>query len=923
MANTYKDIIITPFRADANNDPVIKFSSGDATSNVDMNVRFYATSNGTLSFEGTSGQLFSVTNDLTGTIFSVNDISGIPSIEVDAAGKISMAHFGGNVGIGTANATSKLHVVGTANISSTITASGVDLLSNDYSTYLMAKGGIDGANTINTTQTTNITNLTTGLTGANTNITNLTTGLTGANTNLSGNVAIFTGAFTGSNTRLSGAESNVIALQGGLSGSNTNITNLTTGLTGANTNIATKDSVANVYATYLVAKGGIDGANTINTTQTTNITNLTTGLTGANTNITNLTTGLTGANTNITTQTTNITNLVTGLNGANTNINTKDSVANVYITWNYLNANITSFASYANTTFTTNAHIDTKIAAVIDSSPEALNTLRELANALGNDSSFSTTVLTQIGTISANTIALQGGLSGANTNIATKDSIANVYATYLMAKGGIDGANTINTTQTTNITNLTTGLTGANTNITNLTTGLTGSNTSVTNLTTGLTGANTNITNLTTGLTGANTNLSGNVAIFTGAFTGTNTNLSGNVAIFTGAFTGSNTRLSGAESNVIALQGGLTGANTNITNLTTGLTGANTAIALRALAASPTFTGNSTFDTNVLFIDSLNDRVGLLTTLPTHTLDVRGTANTGVLTATSVSSSGVELRANDYATYLMALGGLTGANTNITNLTTGLTGANTNIALRATLANPTFTGVVTIPNLTLTAAGGIEGGQLDLANAITNTTITTGIAIDIYGDKVRIFEKGGTNRGAYLDLSAASAGVGSNLLAGSSTGGSNTISEPISYIVQSYVTSSVNTYPIGVTVSSVNNVSVYLNGVYQNKNQYVLSNSSSNVQFTDATLASSLSLELITIGAPTILSSYIVQSYVTSSVNTYPIGVTVSSVNNVFVHLNGVYQNKNQYVLSNSSSNVQFTDSTLTSSLSLEITTIR
>ena len=51
-----------------------------------------------------------------------------------------------------------------------------------------------------------------------------------------------------------------------------------------------------------------------------------------------------------------------------------------------------------------------------------------------------------------------------------------------------------------------------------------------------------------------------------------------------------------------------------------------------------------------------------------YRLDVRGTANTGTLTSTSVSSAGVELRANDHATYLVALGGLSGANTAITNL---------------------------------------------------------------------------------------------------------------------------------------------------------------------------------------------------------------------------------------------------------------
>jgi microcystin-dependent protein len=159
------------------------------------------------------------------------------------------------------------------------------------------------------------------------------------------------------------------------------------------------------------------------------------------------------------------------------------------------------------------------------------------------------------------------------------------------------------------------------------------------------------------GLTGANTNLSGNVAIFNGAFTGSNTRLAGaesNVIALQGGLAGANTLngtqttnitnlttgLTGANTNITNLTTGLTGANTNITNLTTGLTGANTAIALRALAASPTFTGNSTFDTNVLFVDSLNDRVGILTTAPGFSLDVRGTANVGALTATGTVTLG-------------------------------------------------------------------------------------------------------------------------------------------------------------------------------------------------------------------------------------------------------------------------------------------
>lgn len=105
MANTYKNIVITPNRdTDAANVPVIRFSGGDASTNTDINVRVYTTQSGTLSFEGSAGQLFSITNDLTNSIFSVNDVSGIPSIDVYANGNILLAPFGGQVFVGnTAN----------------------------------------------------------------------------------------------------------------------------------------------------------------------------------------------------------------------------------------------------------------------------------------------------------------------------------------------------------------------------------------------------------------------------------------------------------------------------------------------------------------------------------------------------------------------------------------------------------------------------------------------------------------------------------------------------------------------------------------------------------------------------------------------------------------------------------------------------
>lgn len=96
MADSYKDIIITPNRSNTA-DPKIEFRGGNTTVNTAITIQTYPTSNGTISFEGAAGQLFSITNDLTGSIFSVNDVSGIPSIEVFANGQINMAQYGGNV----------------------------------------------------------------------------------------------------------------------------------------------------------------------------------------------------------------------------------------------------------------------------------------------------------------------------------------------------------------------------------------------------------------------------------------------------------------------------------------------------------------------------------------------------------------------------------------------------------------------------------------------------------------------------------------------------------------------------------------------------------------------------------------------------------------------------------------------------------
>jgi hypothetical protein len=75
-----------------------------------------------ITFSGAAGQLFSISDSFTGTLFAVNDISGIPSIEVFDTGAVNLAQYNGYVGIATtATAAAKLTVGGGVNITGVTT----------------------------------------------------------------------------------------------------------------------------------------------------------------------------------------------------------------------------------------------------------------------------------------------------------------------------------------------------------------------------------------------------------------------------------------------------------------------------------------------------------------------------------------------------------------------------------------------------------------------------------------------------------------------------------------------------------------------------------------------------------------------------------------------------------------------------------
>jgi hypothetical protein len=80
--------------------------------------------------------------------------------------------------------------------------------------------------------------------------------------------------------------------------------------------------------------------------------------------------------------------------------------------------------------------------------------------------------------------------------------------------------------------------------------------------------------------------------------------------------------------------------------------------------------------------------------------------------------------------------------------------------------NNIFTGTNTFNDVvTIGASSGDEGGELQLATAQTNTTLTGSVvSVDIYRNRLRIFEAGGDARGVHIDLSKTPGGNAGELM---------------------------------------------------------------------------------------------------------------------------------------------------------------
>jgi hypothetical protein len=162
-------------------------------------------------------------------------------------------------------------------------------------------------------------------------------------------------------------------------------------------------------------------------------------------------------------------------------------------------------------------------------------------------------------------------------------------------------------------------------------------------------------------------------------------------------------------------------------------------------------------------------------TLPGNTFAVKYANGTTVSLGGSYGDA-------DVATFLAAFGSNTISTTgNITagnfvgngaaltdvtvNVAGNIVGTSSNVTLVAGAYSATMdnTGYFSAPILKSTSSSGNEGGEIQLVKS-ANATISTGVVIDSYNDRLRIFENGGNARGVYVDLSKAPDGVAGEML---------------------------------------------------------------------------------------------------------------------------------------------------------------
>ena len=155
-----------------------------------------------------------------------------------------------------------------------------------------------------------------------------------------------------------------------------------------------------------------------------------------------------------------------------------------------------------------------------------------------------------------------------------------------------------------------------------------------------------------------------------------------------------------------------------------------------------------------------------LTTSIAGKLPLAGGTMTGAITLSGAPSSALHAASKDYVD--SSVSGFALRSNNLSDLSNAATAranlaaAGTGVANNFTLMQ-TFSGGIS-PSVVIKGQSGAEGGELQLEKPVSSSSLAGNLVIDILGDTVRIFEGGGTYRGASIYIPNCAANVGSSLL---------------------------------------------------------------------------------------------------------------------------------------------------------------
>ena len=354
----------------------------------------------------------------------------------------------------------------------------------------------------------------------------------------------------------------------------------------------------------------------------------------------------------------------------------------------------------ANTDAATKSYVDTAVANVVASAPAALDTLNELATALGNDASFSTTVATSIGTKVAKAgDSMTGALSmGTNkitslgTPTASTDAVNKTYVDTLF--GSTTSAATSATSAAASASSASTSASSASTSATSAATSASSASTSATSAATSATSAASSYSSVT-GLTGSG--LVRDMGSVIDADTTSTTYI--NVATISAA---SATSATNAATSATSAATSATSAATSATSAATSATSATTSATSAATSASGAATSATNASTSATSAaTSATSSATSATNAATSATSAATSATSAALSATASATSAT----NAATSATSAATSATNAATSATNAATSATSAATSATSAATSASSAATSATSAAASATTAAG--------------------------------------------------------------------------------------------------------------------------------------------------------------------------------------------------------------------------